>query len=284
MTTNIGIIGAGTMGSGIAELAALSTFDVYLHDLSLPMLTSAVDRIAKSLAKAVEKKRIGASDAAVANQRIHIAQSLKDLKSCGFVVEAALEDMNVKRDLFQQLDALLAPSAILASNTSSLSITAIGATTKRPAQVIGMHFFNPPTLMKLVEVINGAHTSEETSLATAELASQLGKTPVVCQDTPGFIVNRVARPFYGEALRLLGEGVADVATIDKIAREIGGFKMGPFELMDLIGIDVNYAVTQSVYEQFFHEPRFRPHPIQRQMVAAGRLGLKTKKGFYSYNS
>ncbi len=199
-----------------------------------------------------------------------------------FIIEAVAEDLNVKKEIFKKLDAIVAPEAILTSNTSSLSISAIASLTKTPESVVGMHFFNPPALMKLVEVVRGRQTSDETTKTACDLALRMKKIPVVCKDTPGFIVNRVARPFYGEALRLLAEGVATVEEIDMIVKMEGGFKMGPFELMDLIGIDVNYAVTKSVYEQFFHEPRFRPHPIQRQMVEAGTLGRKTKKGFYTY--
>jgi 3-hydroxybutyryl-CoA dehydrogenase len=282
MITTIGIIGSGTMGSGIAEVAALAKFDVVLQDVSKSAVATAIERIKQNLNRAVGRDRITAVDATEALYRIHATDDSGQLSSSDFIIEAAPEGLNVKREIFERLDAILASEAILATNTSSLSITSIAATTKRPQQVVGMHFFNPPPLMKLVEVVAGKETSSETVAATAELVRKMGKTPVVCKDTPGFIVNRVARPFYGEALRLLGEGVASVEEIDRIVKLEGGFKMGPFELMDLIGIDVNFAVTKSVYEQFFHEPRFRPHPIQRQMVEAGTLGRKTKKGFYSY--
>jgi 3-hydroxybutyryl-CoA dehydrogenase len=284
MIATIGIIGSGTMGSGIAEVAALAKFNVVLNDVSQKALATAMERIKLNLNRAVEKDRITAVEATETLARIKASDDFNELRSSDFVIEAALEDLNVKREIFRKLDAILSPAAILATNTSSLSITSIASTTKRSHQVVGMHFFNPPPVMKLVEVVAGKQTAKETVEATVELARKMGKTPVVCKDTPGFIVNRVARPFYGEALRLLGEGVADVETIDRIVKLEGGFKMGPFELMDLIGIDVNYAVTKSVYEQFFHEPRFRPHPIQRQMVEAGTLGRKTKKGFYTYDS
>lgn len=278
----IGIAGSGTMGSGIAEVAALAKLNVVLNDVSAKALTTAMERMKQNLNRAVEKDRISAVEATEALARIKANDDFAALSSSDFIIEAALEDLNVKREIFQKLDAILAQGAILATNTSSLSITSIASTVKRQDKVVGMHFFNPPPLMKLVEVVTGKQTSTETTAITLDLARKMGKTPVVCKDTPGFIVNRVARPFYGEALRLLGEGVADVETIDRIVKLEGGFKMGPFELMDLIGIDVNYAVTKSVYEQFFHEPRFRPHPIQRQMVEAGTLGRKTKRGFYSY--
>ncbi|MBX2991442.1 MAG: 3-hydroxybutyryl-CoA dehydrogenase [Bacteroidetes bacterium] len=278
----IGVIGAGTMGSGIAEVAALAEFAVVLHDVSHKALDAGLDRIKHNLNRAVEKNRITAVEATTAFSRITASGTFSTLEPADFVVEAALENLAIKRDIFERLDAMLQREAILGTNTSSLSVTSIASTVQRQANVIGMHFFNPPPLMKLVEVVRGGQTSDETVAATVDLARRMGKTPVVCKDTPGFIVNRVARPFYGEALRLLGEGVASVEEIDRIVKLEGGFKMGPFELMDLIGIDVNYAVTNSVYEQFFHEPRFRPHPIQRQMVEAGTLGRKTKKGFYQY--
>lgn len=284
MITTIGVIGAGTMGSGIAEVAAGAGFRVLLNDVSQQALAAGMARIKQNLNRAVEKDRITAVVATEIYARIHAVATLAELQPADIVIEAVLEDVQVKRELFQNLDRLLGAEALLASNTSSLSITLLAAATDRGANVVGMHFFNPPSLMKLVEVVRGKQTSDATAQTTVELARRLGKIPVVCNDTPGFIVNRVARPFYGEALRLLGEGVAPVEVIDRIVRLEGGFKMGPFELMDLIGIDVNYAVTESVYEQFFHEPRFRPHPIQRRMVEAGTLGRKTKQGFYKYDS
>lgn len=282
MISTIGIIGSGTMGSGIAEVAALAGFNVVMNDLSRKALDSGLNRIKQNLNRSVEKDRITAVVATESLARIRTSEEFSPLETADFVIEAAIEDLNIKRDIFQKLDAMLNPEAIFATNTSSLSITSIAATVKRTGNVVGMHFFNPPPLMKLVEVVKGKQTSDETAAVTVELARRMGKAPVICKDTPGFIVNRVARPFYGEALRLLGEGVATVEEIDRIVKLEGGFKMGPFELMDLIGIDVNYAVTKSVYEQFFHEPRFRPHPIQRQMVEAGTLGRKTKRGFYQY--
>lgn len=282
MISTLGIIGSGTMGSGIAQVAALSGFNVLLYDVSADALQRGMERIKEDLRRSVEKGRLTQQQSDTALSSIHPHSTLNSLHRSDFIIEAASEDMAAKRELFKRLGDVLPSHAILASNTSSLSITSIASATKRQAFVVGMHFFNPPPLMKLVEVVRGKQTTDETILTTCELAAKLGKTPVVCKDTPGFIVNRVARPFYGEALRLLGEGVATVEEIDRIVRLSAGFKMGPFELMDLIGIDVNFAVTKSVYEQFFHEPRFRPHPIQRQMVEAGTLGRKTKRGFYSY--
>lgn len=282
MLSTIGIIGAGTMGRGIAQVAALSRFEVILYDVSADALTNAMERTKDDFRRLTEQGRLEPAAATEALAAIHPRKIFNDLKGADYIIEAAIEDLNIKKEIFQKLEATVTPGTILASNTSSLSITSIGSLTKTPGSVVGMHFFNPPPLMKLVEVVKGSQTSDSTISISCNLATRMKKTPVVCKDTPGFIVNRVARPFYGEALRLLGEGVATVEEIDRIVRLSGGFKMGPFELMDLIGIDVNYAVTKSVYDRFFQEPRFRPHTIQRQMVEAGMLGRKTKKGFYSY--
>ncbi|MCZ6775699.1 MAG: 3-hydroxyacyl-CoA dehydrogenase NAD-binding domain-containing protein [Ignavibacteria bacterium] len=282
MIKSVGIVGAGTMGNGIAQVAARAGFDVVLYDISTEVLKDAMARIKEDFRRGVEKGKITATEATEAFSAIHPRRNFGDMGNADFIIEAVAEDLNVKKEIFKKLDAIVAPEAILTSNTSSLSISAIASLTKTPESVVGMHFFNPPALMKLVEVVRGRQTSDETTKTACDLALRMKKIPVVCKDTPGFIVNRVARPFYGEALRLLAEGVATVEEIDMIVKMEGGFKMGPFELMDLIGIDVNYAVTKSVYEQFFHEPRFRPHPIQRQMVEAGTLGRKTKKGFYTY--
>lgn len=278
----IGIIGAGTMGSGIAYVAATAGRPVLLNDISDERLHHALQHIQSLLAKAVEKKLLSPSTADEAVLRIRTSQQITDLSPATIVIEAASEDIGVKKDIFRQLDSACADDAIFATNTSSLSITDLASATKQPERIAGMHFFNPPHIMKLVEVIRGDLTTDQTISTLVELTTSFGKAPVVVKDTPGFIVNRVARPFYLEALRLLGEGVSTVEEVDRIVRLEGGFKMGPFELMDLIGIDVNYAVTQSVYEQFFNEPRFRPHPIQRRMVQAGILGRKTGKGFYAY--
>jgi 3-hydroxybutyryl-CoA dehydrogenase len=283
MTSTIGVIGSGTMGSGIAELAALAGFDVILNDISSDALRSAMLRIKAELQKSVEKGETTAIEATETLTHIRPRHAFNDLGAADVIIEAVAEDLPMKKDIFRRLDLIVAPGAILATNTSSLSVSDIAATTNTPDSVVGMHFFNPPTRMKLVEIVRGAQTSDETISKVRELALAMGKTPVFCRDTPGFIVNRVARLFYGEALRLLGEGVAEVPEIDRIVRESCGFRMGPFELMDLIGIDVNYAVTRSVYEQFSREPRFEPHPIQRRMVRAGTLGRKTKKGFYPYD-
>ena len=244
-------------------------------------MNAGYERIRASIQKGVDLGKTAPEAAARALARLHVTAQLEDCSLADLAIEVAPENMELKRDLFRRLDALLSPTALLASNTSSLSITALAGTTKRPEQFLGLHFFNPPVLMALVEVIRGDRAAPETMEAGLKFVRNLGKTPVVCKDTPAFIVNRVARPFYGEALRLLGENASDPATMDLLVKSLG-FKMGPFELMDLIGLDVNFAVTQSVYNAFFHDPRYRPHPIQQRMVEAGLLGRKTKRGFYEY--
>ncbi|MBI2429314.1 MAG: 3-hydroxybutyryl-CoA dehydrogenase, partial [Ignavibacteriales bacterium] len=226
--------------------------------------------------------KISEEDMKQAMNRIKKRTNINDLDTCDIIIEAVLEDLRVKKDLFKKLDQIAHHTTILATNTSSLSVTSIAAATKKPERVVGMHFFNPVHLMKLVEIVKGVLTNDETLKRATEVAHTLGKRTVQTKDTPGFIVNRVARPFYGEAFRLLSEGVASIKEIDRIVKLSGGFKMGPFELMDLIGNDVNFSVTESVYEQMYHDPRFQPSPLQKQMVEAGLLGKKTKKGFYNY--
>ncbi len=277
----VGIVGAGTMGRGIAYVAITHGAQVMLHDVAAGALEAARAQIEAGLQEAAAKGRLAEAEVENALARLRLTTAMEDLADADVIIEAAPEDLALKQEIFHQLDRLCQPAALLASNTSSLSITALGAATRRPERVAGMHFFNPAPVMRLVEIVRGLATSEETVRALADLARRWGKTPVIAKDTPGFIVNRVARPFYLEALRLVGEGVADPPTVDRLVRALG-FRMGPFELMDLIGLDVNLAVSESIYRAFFEEPRFRPHPLQRQMVQAGRLGRKTGTGWYDY--
>jgi 3-hydroxybutyryl-CoA dehydrogenase len=278
---SVAVLGAGTMGAGIAQVAMQHGHSVIVYDVVPAMLDRGKAAIEVGLAKLVEKGRLSAVDRAAALSRLQTTTLLDDLTDVDLVIEAAPESMEVKGDLFRFLDAFCRPDTVLATNTSSLSVTAIAALTHRPHRVLGLHFFNPAPVMALVEII----AAQQTGPAALELARNftlsLGKTPIECRDTPGFIVNRVARPFYGEALKILGEGGASARAIDA-SLKAAGFRMGPFELMDLIGIDVNFAVTQSVFQAFFGEARFRPHPLQQQMVAAGKLGRKTDQGFYKY--
>jgi len=277
----IGILGAGTMGAGIAQVAAEAGVAVVMHDPIAGAYERAHERIAGFLGRKVEKGQLDDASRTAAVGLISPAGTLEELGAADLVIEAIPEDLELKREAFWRLDAAAPPATILASNTSSLSIGRIAEATSRPRRVVGMHFFNPVPLMALVEVIAGPLTEPGVTAATAAAARQLGKTPVLAADTPGFIVNRVARPFYLEAMRIAGGGAAGIAEIDAAARGIG-FRMGPFELVDAIGADVNLAVSQSVYEAFERDPRYRPHEMQQLLVDAGRLGRKTRAGFYDY--
>ncbi len=280
----VGVIGAGTMGAGIAEVAAAAGHPVRLHDNRTGAAAQACTELAARLAKRVARGKLtqDARDALLA--RITPVDDLAALAPAALVVEAIVEDLGVKRALFAALEGLVADDAILASNTSSLSVTALAAGLARPERLVGMHFFNPVPVMKLVEVVHGLASDPAVTATVLATATAWGKRAVRVASTPGFIVNRVARPYYAEALRLLQEGAADVATLDALFRDAGGFRMGPFELMDLIGHDVNFAVTSTVFEAFFHDPRYRPSLVQQELVAAGRLGRKSGRGFYDYTA
>ena len=278
----IGVLGAGTMGTGIAQVAAEAGLDVVMHDPIPGAVETSRERLAARLARRVEKGQLTAEAATAAEGRIRPVDTLEAVATADLVIEAIPEQLDLKLDAFRRLGDAAPPEATLATNTSSLSIARIAAATAHPERVVGMHFFNPVPMMALVEVVAGPMTADAIVDRVALLARLLGKTPVVAADTPGFIVNRVARPYYLEALRILGEGTAGIEDIDSAMRGIE-FPAGPFELIDLIGADINLAVSISVHEQFFGEPRFRPHVIQRRLVDAGRLGRKAGGGFYDYD-
>jgi 3-hydroxybutyryl-CoA dehydrogenase len=278
----VGVIGSGTMGAGIAQVAAVAGHPVALFDTRTDAAPNAIQSIRQNLEKLVSKGRFSSEAVESTLARLRAASSLNELRGAGIVIEAVVEDLEPKRLLFAELEKLVDAKCILATNTSSLSVTAIAAGLRAPQRLVGMHFFNPVPAMDLVEVISGMATDSESLNTVHATAAAWGKTPVYAKSTPGFIVNRVARPYYGEALLLLAEQAASPATIDAVMREAGGFRMGPFELMDLVGLDIGFAVSQSIFGAFFGDPRYRPSLIQQEMVRAGLLGRKTKRGFYEY--
>ena len=285
--STIGVLGAGAMGRGIAQLAAQRGHRVVLADNHLDALDDAREAHQAAFAREVEKGRMTADAAAAAQAAIRYAVAnpaagQAAFAPCDLVIEAVVEDIAIKQHLFALIEEVVRPATILASNTSSLSIAAIGAKCKDASRVCGIHFFNPAPVMPLVEIVSAITTAPPVAAAARALVESWGKSPVVAADTPGFIVNRVARPFYGESLRIYEEGIADFATIDWAMRDLGGFRMGPFELMDFIGNDVNYAVTASVFEAMYYDPRYRPAITQRRLVEAGLLGRKAKRGYYDY--
>src|ERR671935_2229619 len=275
-----GVAGAGTMGRGIAQVLAQCGVRTLLYDAQPGAARRALDSISQALAKLAEKGRLKDPQAIV--QRIEIVPGLEALAGCHLIVEAIVEDLVAKRTLFSELEAIVGEDCILASNTSSLSVTAMAATCKRPGRVAGYHFFNPVPVMRIVEVVDGVLTEPWVGEQLSALAKRFGHTPVRCKDTPGFIVNHAGRAFIPESLRVLSEGVADFATIDRILVDAGGFRIGPFGLMDLVGLDVAHAVMKSMYAQYFEEPRYRPSFLAEPRVAAGLLGRKTGQGWYRY--
>ncbi|NWN91881.1 3-hydroxyacyl-CoA dehydrogenase PaaC [Marinobacter adhaerens] len=278
----VAVIGAGAMGSGIAQVAGQAGHQVFLLDQREGAAEAGRQSIANILQRRVDKGKMEQADLDALLDRIKPVNELKELAEAGLVIEAIVEDLDIKRSLLADLEALCGDNTILATNTSSISVTALSAEMQHPERLVGMHFFNPAPLMALVEVIKGLATSDDVAKCVYATAGQWGKKPVTATSTPGFIVNRVARPFYAESLRLLQEQTTDSATLDAIVREAGGFRMGPFELTDLIGHDVNYAVTTSVFNSYYQDTRFLPSLVQKELVEAGRLGRKNGQGFYSY--
>lgn len=279
----IGVIGAGAMGSGIAQVAAQCGHEVVLVDQNQSALDKSQKNLASVASRLIEKERWTVEFSQEVQQSIVRTTDWNQLKPCTWIIEAIVEDLAVKTDVFRKLEAIVDSTAVLASNTSSLSLTAIAGKLSNPERFVGLHFFNPAPLMALVEVIPALQTNPDLVIRAMEQMRSWNKTPVKAKDTPGFIVNRVARPFYGEALRIVEEGLASPQAVDA-AMKACGFRMGPFELMDLIGNDVNYAVTQSVFEAFYYDPRYRPSLIQKQFVDAGWLGRKSGRGYYHYES
>lgn len=280
---NIAVIGSGTMGSGIAQVAATAGCSVKIYDTSNEALSRSQSALEKTLSMLLEKGKIDSGEKNRIYNSIAYVSALGELSDADLIIEAIVENLDIKRQLFAQLETIVSQNTILASNTSSLSIASIAASVKKSERVIGIHFFNPAPLMQLVEVIPAVQTSTEILQKTIAIISDWNKVVAVAKDTPGFIVNRVARPFYGEALRIYEEGQADFATIDWAMKTFGGFRMGPFELMDFIGHDVNYIVTETVFAAFYFDPRYKPSFTQKRLLEAGFLGRKSGRGFYNYS-
>ncbi|WP_310991400.1 3-hydroxyacyl-CoA dehydrogenase NAD-binding domain-containing protein [Aequorivita marina] len=280
---NVAIIGAGTMGSGIAQVAATAGCTVKLYDLKVEALEKSKSNLEKIMSRLVEKGRIDQDEKERIESNIQYVDTLKKLKDSNWVIEAIVENLDIKQNVLTTLEKFVSDDCIIATNTSSLSVASISSALENPERCIGIHFFNPAPLMKLVEVIPAIQTSEKTLDTSVKTIQSWGKTVAVAKDTPGFIVNRVARPFYGEALRIYEEGIASFSEIDKAIKEIGGFRMGPFELMDFIGNDVNYTVTETVFKAFYFDPRYKPSFTQKRFSEAGYLGRKSGKGYYNYS-
>ena len=279
----IGILGAGAMGSGIAQVAASCGHEVVICDTLVPSLTKASKSIQATLKILVGKGKLTDSDAYSLFSRIRFSDHMSDFRDCSIVIEAIVEEIEQKQIAFKSIETIVGSNVIIASNTSSLSISAMGAQMQHPERILGVHFFNPAPLMRLVEIIPALQTEPQFIEKARRLIDSWGKTTVIAKDTPGFIVNRVARPYYGEALRIFDEGIADAATIDWAMRELGGFRMGPFELMDFIGNDINYTVTETVFTSFYYDPRYKPSFTQKRLVDAHYFGRKSGRGFYDYS-
>ena len=279
----VGIIGSGTMGSGIAQVAATAGCQVNLFDANRAVLEKSKTSLERILIRLIEKGRIDTSEKNRIQSNINYVDSLEELSNSDLIIEAIIENLEIKKKVFSELETMVNDDCIIASNTSSLSIASIAASLKNPKRCVGIHFFNPAPLMKLVEVIPAIQTSYETLETSIDTISSWGKTVAIAKDTPGFIVNRVARPFYSEALRIYDEGVASFQAIDNSLKNLGGFRMGPFELMDFIGNDVNFTVTETVFKSFFFDPRYKPSFTQKRFAEAGYLGRKSGIGFYEYD-
>jgi 3-hydroxybutyryl-CoA dehydrogenase len=278
----VGVLGAGTMGSGIAQVAATAGHEVVLVDVNESQLDKAGQSLTALFKRLVEKGKLSDQEATDILGRISLSSNMNDFDGSGLIIEAIVENIKIKNTVFENLESIVDEDCILATNTSSLSVASIGSVLKNPERVIGIHFFNPAPLMPLVEIIPAVQTNTSVLETSKNLIDSWGKTTVITKDTPGFIVNRVARPFYGEALRIYEEGIADFATIDWAMTELGGFKMGPFTLMDYIGNDINYTVTETVFAAFFYDPRYRPSLTQKRHAEAGYLGRKAGRGYYNY--
>lgn len=279
---NIGIIGAGTMGIGIAQVAATNGCKVWVYDANAKQVETATVGLEKTLTRLVDKQKISSEKMVEILANISIATELKDFKDCELVIEAIIENKEIKTKVFTELEKHVSESCVIASNTSSISITSLGAELQKPERFIGIHFFNPAPLLPLVEIIPSLLTEKSLAEKMYNLMKDWGKTPVIAKDIPGFIVNRIARPYYGEGLRIVEENIATVEQVDDAMKTLGNFKMGPFELMDLIGVDVNFSVTKTVYNEYFYDPKYKPSLLQQRMSEAKLHGRKTGKGFYDY--
>ncbi|MCY0979185.1 3-hydroxyacyl-CoA dehydrogenase NAD-binding domain-containing protein [Chryseobacterium wangxinyae] len=279
---NIGIIGAGTMGIGIAQVAATNGCKVWVYDANAKQVETATVGLEKTLTRLVDKQKISSEKMVEILSNISIATELKDFEDCELIIEAIIENKEIKTKVFTELENHVSESCVIASNTSSISMTSLGAELQKPERFIGIHFFNPAPLMPLVEIIPSLITEKFLAEKMYNLMKDWGKVPVIAKDIPGFIVNRIARPYYGEGLRIVEENIATIEQVDEAMKTIGNFKMGPFELMDLIGVDVNFSVTKTVYNEYFYDPKYKPSLLQQRMSEAKLHGRKTGKGFYNY--